>query len=252
MAIGQVKRSDIVRWLDRIADERGPVSANRALGALRRVFNFHAIRSDDFRSPIVRGMERAEKARDRVLSDDELKAVWAAASGAFGDFVKFLLLTAARRDEARLMTWTEIAKGQWVLPAGRNKVGVELVRPLSRPALAIVEAQPRLGEFVFSRSSKGPIGGLTELKVRLDYASGTSGWTLHDLRRTSRSLMSRAGVPSDHAERCLGHVIPGIRSVYDRHKYREEMLMAYEKLSALIRGIVDPQPNIVAIRGQAQ
>ena len=62
--------------------------------------------------------------------------------------------------------------------------------------------------------------------------------------------MSRAGVPSDHAERCLGHVIGGVRGVYDRHRYREEMLLAYEKLAALIGQIVDPQPNVVSIRGQ--
>ena len=57
--------------------------------------------------------------------------------------------------------------------------------------------------------------------------------------------MSRAGVASDHAERCLGHVIGGVRGVYDRHQYREEMLLAYERLAALIAQIVDPQPNVV-------
>jgi len=88
------------------------------------------------------------------------------------------------------------------------------------------------------------------MKAALNYASGTSGWTLHDLRRTARSLMSRAGVPSDHAERCLGHIIGGVRGVYDRRQYREEMLMAYEKLAALISQITDPQENVVAIRGQ--
>jgi len=62
--------------------------------------------------------------------------------------------------------------------------------------------------------------------------------------------MSRAGVPSDVAERCLGHMLPGMRKVYDRHAYREEMLRAYEALAALIARIVDPQPNVVAMRGQ--
>jgi hypothetical protein len=60
--------------------------------------------------------------------------------------------------------------------------------------------------------------------------------------------MSRAGVPSDHAERCLGHVIGGVRGVYDRHAYREEMLLAYERLATLIAQIVDPQPDVVAMR----
>jgi hypothetical protein len=60
--------------------------------------------------------------------------------------------------------------------------------------------------------------------------------------------MSRAGVPSDHAERCLGHVIVGVRGVYDRHTYAGEMLLAYEKLSTLVAGIVDPRENVVAMR----
>jgi hypothetical protein len=59
--------------------------------------------------------------------------------------------------------------------------------------------------------------------------------------------MSRAGVPSEHAERCLGHVIGGVEGTYDRYDYRAEMLLAYEKLSALIASIVDPQPNVVAM-----
>lgn len=260
--IGQIKRSDIVGLLDQIEDERGPVMADRTLEIIRKVMNWHAARSDEFRSPIVRGMARASgRSRDRVLNDDEIRAVWratsplevplaASISPVFGAYVRFLLLTAARRSEAAKMQWGEIAGGDWTLPASRNKTGVELVRPLSRAALNIVEAQPRPCDFVFSRNGKGAMGGIAELKAALNYASGVSGWTLHDLRRTSRSLMSRAGVPSDHAERCLGHVIGGVRGTYDRHAYREEMLLAYEKLASLIAGIVDPQPNVVPIRGQ--
>ena len=82
------------------------------------------------------------------------------------------------------------------------------------------------------------MGGIAEMKAALNYASGVNGWTLHDLRRTARSLMSRAGVPNDHAERCLGHVIGGVRGVYDRHSFRGEMASAYEKLAALIADIV--------------
>src|SRR5262245_40676679 len=63
--IDSISRSDIVRLLDQIEDERGPVMANRALGILNRIFNWHATRSDTFRSPIVRGMARGEQARSR-------------------------------------------------------------------------------------------------------------------------------------------------------------------------------------------
>jgi hypothetical protein len=62
--------------------------------------------------------------------------------------------------------------------------------------------------------------------------------------------MSRAGVQSDIAERCLGHVIGGVRGIYDRHRYLEEMRHAYEALAAQIERIVNPQPNVVAVRGR--
>jgi hypothetical protein len=74
-------------------------------------------------------------------------------------------------------------------------------------------------------------------------------WTLHDLRRTARSLMSRAGVPSDHAERCLWHVLPGIRGTYDRHEYFNEKRRAFDALAAPIERIVSPADNVVAFGG---
>jgi integrase len=250
--ITAIRRSDIVRLLDKIEDERGPVMANRTLAVIGRIMNWHASRSDDFRSPIVKGMTRVnEVARDRVLSDEEIRAVWSAGvPPVFCAFIRFLLLTAARRNEAAQMKWAEIAEADWTLPALRNKTGQELARPLSGAAQAILADLPKEGEFVFSRNGKDAMGGISKMKAELDHASRTSGWTLHDLRRTARSLMSRAGVPSDHAERCLGHIIGGVRGVYEAHQYRDEMLLAYEKLAALIAQIVEPRENVVAIRGQ--
>jgi integrase len=78
-----------------------------------------------------------------------------------------------------------------------------------------------------------------------------TGWTLHDLRRTARSLMSRAGVPSDHAERSLGHVMLGVRGIYDRHEYLQEKRHAFEALAGQIEHIVNPQRNVVPLRGAA-
>ena len=77
-----------------------------------------------------------------------------------------------------------------------------------------------------------------------------TGWTLHDLRRTARSLMSRAGVPSEHAERCLGHVLRGVEGTYNRYDYYEEKKLAFEKLATLIARITDPQPNVLLLKGK--
>jgi integrase len=252
--ISAIRRRDIVRLLDDVEDRHGPGQATTTLGIIRRVMNWHAARSDDFRSPIVRGMARrkiSENARRRVLTDEEIRAVWKAADGVpgpFGHYVKFLLLTAARRNEAAHMPWSEITGADWALPLDRNKTKTDLVRPLSAAALAVLAKVPRVAgsDFVFSADGRR-LGGMARRKADFDQAAGVTGWTLHDLRRTARSLMSRAGVPSEHAERCLGHVIGGVEGVYDRHSYREEMLIAYEKLATLIQQILDPQPNVVAM-----
>jgi integrase len=73
-------------------------------------------------------------------------------------------------------------------------------------------------------------------------------WTLHDLRRTARSLMSRAGVRPDISERVLGHAITGVEGIYDRHRYDAEKADALHKLAALVDSIVRPRKNVVAIR----
>jgi integrase len=251
--IADIGRRDIVRLLDNVEDNNGPGQANVILGIIRRVMNWHAARSDDFRSPVVRGMARQKKsehARSRVLDDAEIRAVWKAAgvmAGPFGYYVRFLLLTAARRNEAAHMTWSEVVATDWTLPAARNKAKVDLVRPLSAAALAVLSKVPRIAgsDFVFSADGRR-LGGMARRKKEIDVSSGVVDWTLHDLRRTAHSLMSRAGVPSEHAERCLGHVIGGVEGVYDRHGYRDEMLIGYEKVATLIGQIVDPQPNVVS------
>jgi integrase len=241
--IGDIKRSDIVRLLDKIEDERGPRMAHVTLAYISKLMNWHAARDDSFRTPIVRGMGRVkpkERARDRILTDDELRAVWRAAEAStapFGRMVRFILLTTARRTEAAAMPWTEL-NGEWTLPAARNKTKVELVRPLSIEARAVLPAKVDGCPFVFTTDGVAPLSAFSTFKLTFDKACGVAGWTLHDLRRTARSLMSRAGVPTDHAERCLGHIIGGVRGVYDRYEYLEEKREAFNRLAALISNIV--------------
>jgi integrase len=120
---------------------------------------------------------------------------------------------------------------------------------LSPAAKNVLSEIPRMQgcEFVFSTDGRRPISGFSTFKLRFDIACGVKDWRLHDLRRTARSLLSRAGVNPDHAERCLGHVIPGVRGLYDRHRYISEMLNAFERLAALIETIVRQEPNVVSL-----
>jgi integrase len=260
--VGELKRSQIVRLIDKIQDQCGDRTADLALSYLRRVLAWHASRSDDFNSPIVRGMGRydnAVHARSRVLTDAEICAIWKAtepeddAPHPFQAFTRFLLLTGARRNEARLLTWSEIDGDKWHLPASRNKTKLDFTRPLNAPAVALLASLPRIDNstLVFTTNGRQPVSA-TAPKIEIDKRSGVENWTFHDLRRTARTLMSRAGVNSDVAERCLGHVIGGVRGIYDRHEYQPEMARAFEALASLIDLIVNPKDNVVPMARKRQ
>jgi integrase len=244
--IADIKRSEIVRLLDSIEEERGPVAAQSALAVVRRIMSWHAARSDDFRSPVVRGMARVNikaRSRTRVLTDDEIQKIWKAAedAGPFGRAVQLLLLTGARRTEVTHMRWSELSGSDWLLPPERNKGKHPLLRPLSALALEVIAKTLRTSDaYVFCADGVHPFSGYTRPKEKLDAASGVTGWRLHDLRRTARSLLARAGVASEVAEQCLGHVLGGVEGTYNRHGYHSEKKRAYEALASLIERIVNP------------
>jgi len=272
--IDTIKRSEIVRLLDKIEDERGPHMAHLVLAYLSKLMNWHASRNDDFLTPIRRGMGRIkmkETARDRILTDDELRALWRTAEATpapYGDFVRFLLLTGTRRNETANMVRDEVLPdGNWIIPAGRMKAKQEHVLPLSAAARAILDDIPKLGPYVFTATGRGPIRNFGNFKDKLDAemlaalrkTAAERGedpdkvqlerWTLHDLRRTARSLMSRAHVLPDIAERCLAHTIGGVRGVYDRYAYRDEKARAFDALAALIERIINPPAaNVLPLR----
>ena len=253
--IGRIRRSQIVNLIDVIAEEHA-VMADLTFAIVRRVFTWHAGRDDHFVSPIVSGMRRSKalgRARARILTDDELRALWKAAqasTGVIGPLLRFLLLTAARHEEAAAMTWAELDGSTWIFPAARSKNKREHVVPLSPAAMSVIDNLPRFADsrYVFTAGGSRPFRAHSDTKTRFDAACGVSGWVIHDLRRTARSLMSRAGVSADVAERCLGHVISGVRGTYDRHAYFDEKRRAFETLASLIARIVNPPTeNVVSL-----
>jgi integrase len=255
MPINQVKRRDVVKLLDKIANDNGGRMADVVLMLLRRTFNWYERRDDDWRSPIARGMgedyyKASEHVGDRILNDDELRRLWAATEDAtpFSQLVRFLVLVGCRRNEAAGIRRAEIEGDVWRLPPSRSKTKHEVVRPLSKAALRIVEDMPVIDgcPWVFSTTGLGPFTNLSDTMRALRERSGiNAAWRLHDLRRTARSLMSRAGVNPDVAERCLGHALPGVRGVYDKHDYLAEMRHAFESLASLIERIVNPPEGAV-------
>jgi integrase len=249
-AITDIKRSDVVRLLDKIEANNGPSMADAVLDIIRPVFGWYTLRSDNFANPLaVRGLKRVvakERVRERTLNDDEIRRVWKAADGfegPEGKFVQFLLATACRRSEAAGLRFEELSGSDWLLPASRNKVKKPLLRPLSPLALDIIARTPRISaEYVFSTGAR-PLDGFSRFKRRLDEESGVTGWTLHDCRRTARSLLARAGVISEIAERALGHLPPSIEGVYNKYRYRDELQTAFTALASLLQRIISPPPE---------
>ena len=267
IGIYEIRRSDVARMLDKVADERGLVMADKTLAWLRKAFNWYASKDDKFNSPIVKGMARTrpkERARIRVLSDDEIRLIWPALgeAGTFGALLRTLLLTAQRRDEVANMSMKEIGTdGIWTIPAERYKTKRPNFVPLSREALAIIEAQPRTAQcdYVFPSQAHTRFTGFGKSKARLDKAilssmqtGATKGtkveplpnWTIHDLRRTAKTLMARARVRPDISERVLGHVIAGVEGTYDRHSYADEKRDALEKLAGVVKIILASDPKV--------
>jgi integrase len=275
IGVYELRRSHVAEMLDKVEDEAGPVQADRVRAYLRKALSWYAERDDEFNlnAAFVRVGPRAnpkERARTRVLSDDEIRIIWSVLgeAGIFGALLKTLLLTAQRRDEVANMSWKELGTDRiWTIPAERYKTKRPNFVPLSAKAVAIIEAQPKIEkcDYVFPSLVKTPFTGFGKSKARLDKSvllkmqkrskKGAEiepllNWTLHDLRRTAKTLMTRAGVRPDISERVLGHVIAGVEGTYDRHSYADEKRDALEKLAAMIERILNPPPSNVPVLEQ--
>jgi integrase len=268
--IETIKRSEVARLLEHIADKNGPRMAGYTAAILQVLFHWWEKQTDDFVSPMVRGMvpDGASKPRDRTLDDRELRAFWRAAeawSHPFARMMQTILLTATRRNEAAGMLRSELDGDVWTVPASRYKTKISHAIPLSRAARDVIDGCPVLGAsgFVFTISGRNRLDGLAHHKSefdrrmlaelrKLEPAADLKNWRIHDVRRTARTLMARAGVDPDHAERALGHVIGGVRGTYDRHRFETEKLGAFEALAAQVQRIVDPQPNVTPLKRAKQ
>lgn len=253
-----IRRGDVAKFLDMVEDKHGTRQADYALAVIRGMANWYARRHENYLSPMVRGMQRRsskEMARDRILNDDELRAVWKATSenGTHGAVVRLLLLTAQRLEKVASMKWEDVnADGVWTIPTEAREKGNANELQLPEFALEIIRAQPcyKDNPFVFAGRGHGHFKSWTHGKdaIEAKLPETMPNWRLHDLRRTARSLMSRAGVRPDIAERVLGHAIPGVAGVYDRHQYSEEKAYALKTLAALIETIVNPPvANVVSL-----
>jgi integrase len=264
--IHEITRRDVLDILDRVVDGGAPIAANRVHAAIRKFFNWCVARDILGVSPCA-GVKApsAERARDRVLSDDEMHLVWGAAEklgGTFGPLVKLLALTGQRRDEVARMRWDELDLDAhlWTLPPARTKNNRPHEIPLSKAALIVLHNVPRIAgsPFVFATNGgASPVSGYSEGKRRLDalLPADMPAWRLHDLRRSCASGLARLGINLPVIEKVLNHSsgsFAGIVGVYQKHSFADEKRQALEAWGNFVTALVEGKPTskIVRLRGK--
>jgi integrase len=278
--ISEITRRDVIALVEAILDRGGdkpapgtrrkaggPYAARHALSAARKLFNWAVGRDLLAASPCDRvkaaEIHGAPAERDRVLSDGELRKVWAAAEATpypYGPLVRVLLLTGQRRDEIAGAPWAEVDLDRALLTIGRERMKQKTAHTVAlTPAVVeILSGLPRFaaGDFIFSgQTGARPFSGFSKAKGRLDRAIGEiAPFTLHDLRRTVRTRLAELGVTPFVGELVIGHTQKGVHAVYDLHRYEEEKREALERWERRLLSIVgEPAaPNVVPMPARAR
>ena len=193
-------------------------------------------------APKSRAAKLAEASRRRAFGDTDIVKLWAAAgcSGTFGSLVQMGLLTAMRRNELATLRWADIQPDRIVLGAEVTKTGMPHEVPLTDLMQRILDRQSRTtSPLVFPSNVNGrALQGWHKLKGRLAREADIGAWTIHDLRRSCRSLMTRAGVAEPVAELAIGHVKGSLVGLYDLEKQWNGRVDAFERVSNHIARLI--------------
>ncbi len=273
-SISSISQQDVKRLIQEKAEKRerpfkgrtdgAAIQANRLLRAMGTFFRWCITQGIIDTDPTAGvASPGVEKARDRVLSDQELQWFWRATEiirWPHDAIFKLLLLTAQRESEVAGMRWSEIDLEQrlWMIPAERNKSKRAHIVHLSEPVVEIIEQLPRVGLLVFPSRVDTVIKSFSKAKDRVDAAmtalcaesGGNPGapWVLHDLRRTATTIMARNNVAPHVADKVLNHsagtgAISGVAAVYNRYEYLPERKVALETLGQFVVSLVRRTQN---------
>jgi integrase len=247
--VHDIRRKDVLDLLDRIVDRGSPIQANRTLALVRKIFNWGIGRGIVEHNPCLQvEAPSSEHQRQRVLSKDEIRALWGAFDGLgpiMGSMFKLRLLTAQRGGEVQSMRWQDIDldNASWTIPPEHAKNGLAHFVPLSAAAVALLSALRSLAgnsAWVFpSRTTEHHIDSVQKAASRVRVASGVTDFVLHDLRRTAASYMTGMGISRLVVGKILNHVEQGVTQVYDRHSYDMEKRAALKAWAAELRAIID-------------
>jgi integrase len=267
--IGEIKRRDIVKLLTDYQQRAGSADGGTAsalglFSCARALFNWAlALEVQGLTASPCAGVKVNKvlgevEARDRALSDDELRAVWQAMPAA-GEpcetVLKLLALLGLRFNEVAGARRSEInfEAATVLVPKERSKTGVAQLVPLPPTAMQLIETMPRFerGDCIFTTTfGQKPVAARSKAKARVDAALVARGvnippWRIHDLRRTVRTGLAKLKVPTAIAERVLGHARTKIEKIYDVHSYLDEKRDALERWERHVLGLIEPKPDKV-------
>ncbi len=273
----EIKRRDVIRLLDSIVDRGAPIQANRTLALVRKIFNWGVSRDIVEANPCIQVKAPGkEKQRDRVLSNDEIRAIWEAFTGLdplVAATFKLRLITAQRGGEVQSMSWQDLDLGQgwWTIPSEFTKNELSHRVPLSEMAMKVIMEIKALANERIEKAVQGGRGGrakkvanaqktlkkmeegwlfpsptfkcsyinnVQKAAANLKDLSGVSDFILHDMRRTAASLMTGMGISRLVVGKILNHVEPGVTKVYDRHSYDLEKRDALDKWAVKLEQIL--------------
>lgn len=253
LPVQKINRSLVAAKLEEIAQQNGPIAANRARATLSALYSYALGMGIADHNPVVGTLKSGvETSRDRVLSDREIAVIWnACKDNDYGRIVRTLLLTAQRRDEVGKMNWSEVdlESAVWALPAERTKNGRPHEVPLSEQTVVLLSQTPRVlnRRPIFGAGSDG-FSGWSKAKVELDSRikaalPSITPWRIHDLRRTAATGMANLGVPPHVIEAVLNHVSgsrAGVAGIYNRATYLDEKREALKHWGKHVHKLISP------------
>ncbi len=247
--------------LQMTADRHGAQqSAAAAVRYIRPVLKWGAARGYVGRDVAAVTPPATVQRRDRVLSREELAAVLpalAASDRPYAAALRFMLLTLTRREEAAGARWgaVDLDAGTWTI--ARTKNGQPHVVPLSRQAVELLRSlqpeKPQSTALIFATRSGAGLGNWDRETKALQAASGTDGWTRHDLRRTGATMLGDMGELPDIIEAALNHVSirSALAATYNRSRYRPQVAAALQRLADALDGITAGAGEVVPMRRAA-
>lgn len=262
LQLAKIERRDIATVIAVVAKNSGLVTGNRVRTSLSSLFAWAIERGLVDANPVVGTARNKERPRDRVLTPNELRAIWnALPENHFGAVIKLLALTGQRASEIAGLRWSEISESMILLSGERTKNHRPHTIPLSEPARAIIAAQQGHDgrDLVFGRyAATGPFSGWSRSKSELDARiAETAGkpfphWTPHDLRRSFATHAAEIGIQPHIIEAVLNHVSghrAGVAGIYNRASYETEKRTALNLWAEhLLSWVEGREHNVTTLR----